>query len=274
MIINGWIYHNHAAFPYNAPHEAPNMKPIEDKSIWKIENGKALIARWTTDFDCDEETLWWYTIKKRPYNIIDLGKKTRKRILKALDQCYIMKIDSKDYAEDLWRVYKEAAKRYKDFVEQDTREEFIKRCMDPPDNSDFWAGFKKDTGEMIGWKECVRISNMVLFAVSKYSADCLDTGISYALNHKTLNYYLQEKDYLYVSNGERSVYHISNVQNYYIEHFGFTKAYCKLHIIYRFPLDILVKMVFPFRKLLRADAGKLRQLKSIMMMEEIARKNR
>lgn len=274
MNIEGWRYHNHAAFPNNAPHELPNLKPIEDKSIWSIGNGKAFIARWTSDFDCDEETSWWYLIRKRPYSIDTLGKKTRKKIIKALEQCYVIKIDSKAYAEDLWRVYQEAAKRYQNFTDEDEEKQFIKRCMNPPDNSDFWAGFEKNTGRMIGWKECVRKSNMVIFAVGKYATDYLNLGISYALNHETLNYYLSEKDYIYVTDGERSVYHVTNVQNFFIEHFGFTKAYCKLHITYRFPLNILVKLAFPFRKLLVGNTVKLRQIKSIMLMEEIARQSR
>lgn len=42
MKIDGWKYYNHAAIPTTAPHEEPNMIPINDGSIWKIRGGVLL----------------------------------------------------------------------------------------------------------------------------------------------------------------------------------------------------------------------------------------
>lgn len=39
MQIDGWKYYNHAAVPITAPHETPNIAPIEDGSIWKSGGG-------------------------------------------------------------------------------------------------------------------------------------------------------------------------------------------------------------------------------------------
>lgn len=36
MEIDGWKYYNHAAIPTTAPHEKPNMEPIDNGYIWKI----------------------------------------------------------------------------------------------------------------------------------------------------------------------------------------------------------------------------------------------
>ncbi len=36
MQIDGWKYYNHAIIPTTAPHEEPNMIPINDGSIWRI----------------------------------------------------------------------------------------------------------------------------------------------------------------------------------------------------------------------------------------------
>lgn len=66
MKIEGWKYYNHAAIPTVAPHENPDITPIEDKSIWQLD-GKPLLARWTTDFDLDRETNWWYIIRRAPF---------------------------------------------------------------------------------------------------------------------------------------------------------------------------------------------------------------
>lgn len=77
--IEGWKYYNHAAIPTTAPHEKPNMKPLEDGSIWKMAGGKPLFARYCTDWDCKEETEWWYVIKRYTVYFRRILKKCKKR---------------------------------------------------------------------------------------------------------------------------------------------------------------------------------------------------
>lgn len=38
-MIEGWKYYNHAAIPTTAPHEAANLDPINDGSIWNLGGG-------------------------------------------------------------------------------------------------------------------------------------------------------------------------------------------------------------------------------------------
>ncbi len=63
-----WKYYKHAMIPDCAPHEIVDTTPIEDGSIWSSlgENYKPFFARWTSDFDCNHETNWWYCIKDTP----------------------------------------------------------------------------------------------------------------------------------------------------------------------------------------------------------------
>ncbi len=274
MNIDGWEYYNHAALPTTAPHERVNMEPIDNGSIWKIGNGKAFLARWTTDFDCPKETNWWYLICEKPYGLDSLGKSTRKRIRKAEEVYRVERIDPRLYAEDLWRVYNEAIARYQKFDNKSSKSDFINGCMNAQSNCDYWGGFDKKTGRLYGWKKCVRNSNYIDFTVSKYSVDRLDSGISYVLNHATLDYYLNDDNILYVSNGERSIYHMTNVQEYYQEHFRFRRANCVLHVKYRFPLNYLVNVVFPFRNMLRWDNMLCHKARSLLKMEEIARSSK
>ena len=82
-----WKYYNHAMIPTVAPHEEADVETIYSKDFWK-ENKNALLARWTSDFDCGYETNWWYVIKDDPFDITTLKSKRRyesirgKRILK------------------------------------------------------------------------------------------------------------------------------------------------------------------------------------------------
>ena len=79
----GWKYYNHAYIPAGAPHEEPDMKLLKDGSIWKLTKNKAMLARWTTNFDCGYETEWWYCIKDTPFEPEKLSSKRRYEITKA-----------------------------------------------------------------------------------------------------------------------------------------------------------------------------------------------
>lgn len=57
-----WKYYNHLVLPTTAPHEEVNLTPIYDRLIWKM-NGKPLLARSISNFDCGYETNWCYVIK-------------------------------------------------------------------------------------------------------------------------------------------------------------------------------------------------------------------
>lgn len=125
---------------------------------------------------------------------------------------------------------------------------------------------------MIGYKICTVYDEWVDFTASKYSSDSLKLRVSDALNYVVLDYYLNVQTKRYVSNGTRSVVHETNVQEYYQEHFNFRKAYCHLHIKYRFLLHVLLSILYPLRKMLKKhDTGKLHGIVSLLSMEEIAR---
>lgn len=70
MGLDDWKYYNHAIVSNVEPHKIPDSSCIKDKTIWKIGGGyRAVLARWTTDFDCKNETGWWYVIKDTPFSI-------------------------------------------------------------------------------------------------------------------------------------------------------------------------------------------------------------
>ena len=66
------------------------------------------------------------------------------------------------------------------------------------------------------------------------------------MNH----YYLEEKNFLYVNDGARSIAHETNIQSFLVEKFKFRKAYCRLNIAYRKDIAIIVKILYPFRKII------------------------
>lgn len=77
--------------------------------------------------------------------------------------------------------------------------------------------------------------------------------------------------HFYINDGARSIRHETAFQDYLEKYFGFRKAYCKLNIMYRFPLGIMVSVLYPFRNRISAD-GKLGSLISgVLKMEELSR---
>ena len=53
----------------------------------------------------------------------------------------------------------------------------------------------------------------------------------------------------FISDGCRTIIHETNFQNYLEKYFGFRKAYCKLHIHYRFGIGNVIKFLYIFQKI-------------------------
>lgn len=267
--IEGWQYYKHAMIPTSAPHEEPDLSLLKSGEIW--EKGFPLLVRWTSDWDCGYDTGWWYIVRERPFEYSKLSASSRRNIRKALRNCYVEKIDPVQYIDDLWRVFNEAATRYKNYIMPFDKDGFIREWINS--GKDFWAGFENEESRMIGFATFEVHTDWVDYQVAKYSSEQLKLRVSDAINVTVLEYYLNKLGKRYISDGQRSVLHTTNVQNYLIEHFAYRKSYCKLHIRYRNVFGLLVKVMFPFRKTLRHLDGinRVHQINSILTMEEVVR---
>jgi hypothetical protein len=271
MIIEGWQYYNHAAIPTTPPHISPNLEPVENGEIWKLD-GAPYMVRYTTDFDCEQAIDWWYIIKRAPYDIESLPPKKRKHIRQAVKKCEVRIIDQKDYLEELWDVYDAAFARYVNAKNTETKEHFIKKLTSSKDRV-FWGAFDRATGQLVGYMSCGEYEDYVNIYVSKYHPQYLNLRASDALNDAVLAYYLNQKQKTYICRGERSILHITNAQEYAIENFGFQKAYCQLHIKYSKRIAWIVKLLYPFRKIInKVHISIAEKVSAVLLMEEIARK--
>lgn len=265
-IIKEWQYYNHAMIPSTAPHEMPDLSPLISGEIWKV--NKPLLVRWTSNWDCGYDTGWWYVIREGPFELSELSASSRRNINKSLRNCRVERIDPALYIDDLWRVFKEAIVRYEKYEQPYDKEGFSRQCINS--GCDYWAGYDKETGKMIGYAVFYEYNDWVGFREAKYSAQYLKLRVSDAINAVALEYYLNKLEKRYVSDGERSILHKTNVQSYLIEHFAYRRAYCKLHIRYRKGLGVLIKMLYPFRKALRSmdEFQGVHKLNALLMMEE------
>ena len=84
MHTEDWKYQNHTLFPNVFPHEEANLDLLHKGKLWNQSwPGIPLMARWTSNFDCDQKTNWWFWICDKPFQIQNLKAKRRYEITKA-----------------------------------------------------------------------------------------------------------------------------------------------------------------------------------------------
>lgn len=275
MGVIGWKFYNHAAVPTSAPHEDVNIQPIKTGEIWNIDEKKPLFVRWTSDFDCPYETNWWYIIKDKPFDINTLKSKRRYEINKGLKNYVIKEINPIDYIESLYHITEKAylswPAKYRPRISLESFSKEIKKW----DYSAVLGAFDINTGLLCGYAALRVKGYFIDFVTLRVIPDEEKKAINAAIIAGILAKYKDQlgKGY-YICDGSRSIMHETAFQDYLQKYFGFRKAYCKLHIIYRNPIGMIVKIVYPFRKLIHSEKGALYQLCCVMKMEEIVRTDR
>lgn len=273
MVVEQWKYYNHAAIPLCAPHEEPDLKPIETGDIWKMD-GAPLLARWTTDFDCGYETNWWYVIKDTPFDINALKAKRRYEINKGNKNFLIKEINPAQWAEKIFEVAVAAYATYpKAYRPNLVYDQFISEVKN-------WKFFKvygafsvKDDafcGYACLKKQGKHIDFCMLKAIPAYEKSGLNAAI---VNQILVDHNAFLNDGGYICDGARSVQHETAFQDYLEKYFGFRKAYCKLHILYKPIVGLLLKVGYPFRNLLNKlnGIGAIHKISALLKMEEINR---
>lgn len=272
--ISGWKYYNHAAIPTCAPHETPDLTPIKDGSIWKMD-GKPLLARYTTDWDCGYDTGWWYLIKEAPFDLATLSSNSRKHIRVSLKKTRVEKIDPTKYVNELYECSHQAFLKYQLACNESSRESFAIACQNADKNGiEFWAGFDVTTEKLIGWMNVRMHETWCEIVSAKFDPRFLKLLVSDALYATVLDYYLNKELLRYVSSGSRSINHVTNTQAYKEQHFGYRKVYCRLNILYSKKVQMVVSILFHFRKIVDFIGKfnkKVHLISSVLKMEEIQR---
>lgn len=275
--IPGWKYYNHAAIPTVAPHEMPDLSPVKNGSIWNIEGKKPLLIRYTTDWDCRQDTEWWYLIREAPFDINGLSSNSRKHIKEAFRKVRVEKIDPKEYVDALYECYHQAYLKYKRADNEDPYESFKQRCEKSVLlGLEFWAGFALNSEKLVGYLMVGPHEDWVEVYTSKFHPEYLKLRVSDALYAFVLDFYLNCQHKKYVSSGTRSINHVTNTQEYKEQHFGYRKCFCRLHVQYNPRYMLFFKVLFLFRGILSVLGRRntlIHHVSAILQMEEIAKKH-
>jgi len=250
-----------------APHEEPQLQEQEWKQLLKQ---SGLMVRNTYNFDCQEETCFWYLIKDCFEGFEELSGNTRKKVRRSLEKIEFRKVDNHFIKEFGYPILRASFDDYsvKDRItNSQTFENYLKECDEK--DYDYWGIFDRNNGNFIGfftvmlWKDSCEYGLVAVLPDYKRKNT---TYPYYGLFHTMNQYYLQEKGFRYVTDGARSITEHSNIQDFLIEKFHFRKAYCQLEVHYRWWMKIAVNLLYPFRKIIT-----LPRIKAILNMEAMQR---
>ncbi len=274
-MIDGWRYYNYAAIPTCAPHEAPNLSPVNDGSIWKHYSWgghKPLLARWTSDWDCKEETDWWYVIKDTPLDIKSLKAKRRYEINKGIKNFETKRINPLDYKNELFRVtvaaYSSWPAKYRPIVEKDSFEKGLEKWQ----GLDILGGFNRESGMLCSYAVLDDRNSYLEFSMLRSDPLYEGQGINAAMVYGIIqNYANRFGNGFYICDGARSVRHETAFQDYLEKYFEFRKAHCHLHIKYWYPVGLAIKILFPFRKFIKGKSRIGSLIAGLLRLEAINR---
>ncbi|MEE1083429.1 MAG: hypothetical protein UH850_06805 [Paludibacteraceae bacterium] len=250
----------------HAPHNTSKLTDEECKALFK-RGGWAI--REIYDFDSPSETSFYAVIKDQFGDMEELSKKVRTKVRKALKTYEIRKATLDEMLRYGADIYYNAFAKYRGKCHPDTRENLEARFRMVAENDDYdaWIMFRIEDKAPVAWSITHVFENMCEYETVKVDAAFLDsTYPSYGLFFTMNQHYLAERKLSYVNAGWRSVTLHSNIQPFLIEQFNFRKAYCKMNMRYKFPLNIAVSLLFPFRKILPNT-----KIKTMLLQEAFSR---
>ena len=264
--MNNWRKYNGSLIPLTPPHIEVDVTGIEKK----IQEEDAYFSRWTTDFDCKEETEFWYVICDNKLELTDYSRNTRSKIKRGLKNCEVRRIDKDIVLREGFESYNTAFLRYNTHLEAKSEDEFNQELRSLGNEWEFW-GIYNDV-KMIGYSQNKVVDSCCDYSTIKFHPHYLKLYPSYALFYTMNQYYLNEKKYKYVNDGARSISHETNIQSFLIDKFRFRKAYCKLNIIYSPRVRLLLSLLYPFRLIIKfLRFGQFLRLNILFDQEKIRR---
>ena len=237
--------------------------------------GTPLLARWTTDWDCGNETNWWYVIKDEPFDIGSLKSNYRYKINKGCKYFDVRIIDPCDYKEELYKVQVAAFSAYPAKYRPTVDKRTFMDSIDTWDRYEVFGAFYRENNELVGYVIMTKnASDFLALSVQKTNPKYEKLQVNAALVKGLMDYYTQHlSSGGIICDGSRSINHETQFQDYLEKYFGFRKAYCHLHVQYNPKIKWLIKLLFPLRKVLTLfdGIGIFHSLNSVLKMEKIYR---
>jgi len=274
-----WRLYNNVLIPDVEPHFNLDLTSFDAKILLK--KSKAFFIRWTSEFDSEKHYPFWWVIKddREDETLRGYSAKIRSEIRRGLknNECYLLDnydILDTEIIKNLYSVYINAFKRYRrlyiqplDFIE------FKRNLRSDLDRKEFWiVKSKVYRNRIIAYGEALITGRTVFYNEIKADSEFISLYPIYCLVYNMNRYYLNERNFLYVHDGTKSLGHVTNIHEWLIKKFKFRKARCRLNIIYRDDIKVLTQLLYPLRNILNKINNKLFfKLNVLFNHEEIRR---
>ncbi|SNU03299.1 hypothetical protein SAMN06298211_101485 [Prevotellaceae bacterium MN60] len=226
---------------------------------------KGLIVRNTYNWDKETPTSFWYVIKDTFGGIEELPSKVRNQVRRAL-KTYVYKIVTYDeMLNEGYDLFNKSRRRFGGNI-RITKEQWKYRLL-RDSNSEFWIGYDIETGKPASFAINTLFEDYCDYSTMGIDPDFPNnTYPMYGLIYEMNRVYLEERKAHFVCDGVRSITGHSNIQSVLEDKFKFRKAYCELQIFYKPLIGVAVKILFPFRKLI-----KNKKIEAVLRQEAWAR---
>ena len=224
--------------------------PLSAEKVSSLFYEGGAIVRNTYNWDKKEESTFWYVIKDSFGGIEELPSKTRNQVRKSLKTYDFRRVPFEEMLKVGCGLFNKSRERFGE-SEKITQEQWQMRLLrDNP--SDFWIGFDNDSGMPASFAINAIYDDYIDYSTMGISPDFPNnTYPMYGLIYEMNRYYLDENKMPFVCDGVRSITGHSNIQNVLEDKFKFRKAYCDLEVFYKSWFGMAVKLLFPFRKLMK-----------------------
>lgn len=224
---------------------------------------------------------WWHCVKTEPIYIDKLTSKQRYRINKGLrlNAIYIADIaELNSLFPEIVDLIQDSYSDYPSFYRPNYNiEDYVRSLINASqnENCDLWLVKDIASDKLVGLSYCVRVDDVINLLVVKVRPSYLKNEINAALGYQIVHYYMNDLGLRYICDGERNIRHITNYQDFLVRVLGFKKVYCKLHVVYHPMLKPIIKIIYPFRRLI-FRIGKINRhiydVACLLRQEEIVRK--
>ena len=271
MKDNFWRRYNGVIIPWEPPHV--NFELSQRQVVEDISSNHALLARWTTNFDSKIASPFWYIINDQVVKFQDYSRNTKSKIKRGFKKLNVKIIDKTDLLKDGYSVYIKAIKRYSVVLNKKSYSDFKNEIENLDSSWEIWGVYCNLNNQLVAYSLNRNSDDYCDYSTIKFDPLFLKDYSSYVLYYSMNKYYLEEKKIKYVSNGTRSISHQTNIHDFLIEKFMFRKAYCKIELVYKRKINILIKFLYPYRLIFSLIPINLfRKIYIILFQEEIKRK--
>jgi hypothetical protein len=239
-----WMKYQGALIPAAAMPVHVDLKRGDAEQAIK-ETG-ALFLRFTNQ-PSKYESNWWHMVC-RNYDISAVSSNTRSKIHRGLKRFQVRLVTPSWLADNGYECHVKSYQRYK-YASPQSESDFRSLLLSMENQTMFnvWSCSKQD--KVFGYILCLCEPDGVFMHTIDITPEGLHDYAAYAMLHCVLEKYVNENK-LAVSNGSRSISHATEMQDF-LQKFGFMREYCQLHVVYRPDVAVAVRLLYPFRKILR-----------------------